>query len=236
MDRKGAAVGAKAVVVVTGSTRGSRTAWMTSRFLLRLFGVRARFFHPGSWDALAGMEALLITGGIDIDPSTYEGEHHPAITKSDPERDRMELALLERAHHEKLPIMGICRGMQLINLFYGGTLYPHIHDLDLAYPHPHTPLPLREVMIEPKSRLHTMLRSSKVRVNALHHQAVEKPGEGLRVAAHDQNRIVQAIEGVGERFVLGLQWHPEFIPYAWHSRTIFHAFAEAAKTVKRNRE
>jgi putative glutamine amidotransferase len=216
-------------VVVTGSRRGSRIAWNASRFLLRLFGVKARFFHPDRWDANAPMDGLLVLGGIDIDPATYGGDEHPSIVRSDPARDAMELALLARAEREGSPVMGICRGMQLINLYMGGTLHPHIHDLDLEHRHPHTPLPLRTVVVEPGTRLHAVVGAPKLRVNALHHQAVDRIGEGLRTAAHDANRIVQAVEGTGARFVLGLQWHPEFMPYAWHSRKIFAAFAEAVK-------
>ena len=216
-------------VVVTGSTRGSRIAWSMAAFLLGLFGVKPRFFHPGRWEERGEMAGLLILGGIDIDPATYGGTEHPAIVRSDPERDAMELALLRRADSEGLPVMGICRGMQMIDLFYGGTLHPHLHDLDLSYPHPHTPLPLRTVTIEPKTRLHAIVGAPRLRVNALHHQAVARLGEGLRTAARDANGLVQAIEGVGERFVLGLQWHPEYMPYAWHSRKIFAAFAAAVK-------
>ena len=216
-------------VVVTGSTRGSRLAWNAARFLLRLAGLRPLFAHPEKWDERVRMEGLLVLGGIDIDPATYGGGEHPSIVRSDPERDAMELALLRRADSEGLPVMGICRGMQMIDLFYGGTLHPHIHDLDLTHPHPHTPLPLRTVTIEPGTRLHAIVGAPRLRVNALHHQAVECLGEGLRTAARDANGLVQAIEGVGERFVLGLQWHPEYMPYAWHSRKIFAAFAAAVK-------
>ncbi|WP_300367935.1 gamma-glutamyl-gamma-aminobutyrate hydrolase family protein [Hydrogenimonas sp.] len=219
------------IVVVTGSTRGSRTAWYMSRFLLALSGIRAHFLHPKSWTPHIdyAMDGLLITGGIDIDPQTYGGSEHPSIAKSDPKRDAMEMTLLERAMKEDLPIMGICRGMQLINLFHGGTLYPHIHDLELDYPHPHTPLPLRDVTIDRETRLHGIVGTSILRVNALHHQAVDRIGMNLRSAAHDRNGIVQAIESDDDRFVLGLQWHPEFMPYAWHSRRIFTAFAQAVK-------
>jgi len=223
----GEGVGRKRIVIVTGSQRGSRTAWYMGRFLLALYGLKARFFHPHFWDPDIRMDGVLITGGIDIDPSTYGGYEHPSIVKSDPKRDAMELFLLERARQENLPVMGICRGMQLINLFHHGTLHPHIEDLPLEHPHPRTPLPLRDVTIERVSRLHEIVGASILKVNALHHQAVDRIGEGLQVAAHDRNGIVQAIEQREGRFVLGLQWHPEFMPYAWHSRKIFGAFAAA---------
>ena len=216
-------------VVVTGSTRGSRTAWYMSRFLLALGGIEAHFCHSGSWNPRMAMDGLLITGGIDIDPKTYGGTEHPSIVRSDPARDAMEITLLERAMEEGVPVMGICRGMQLINLFHGGTLHPHIHDLELDYPHPHTPLPLRTVTIERETFLHDIVGTPTLRVNALHHQAVDAIGKGLRTCAHDRNGIVQGIESVSENFVLGLQWHPEFMPYAWHTRKIFRAFSQAVK-------
>ncbi len=226
-------MGSRAVVAVTGSDRGSRSAWLFSRFLLGLFGVKARFVHPASWRKDMHMDALLLLGGVDIDPRTYGGSGHHSVTKTDPLRDEMELALLECAVTENLPIMGICRGMQLINHFFGGTLHPHIHDFELEVPHPHTPFPLKRVTIEPNSYLYTLLNQSTLMVNALHHQAVEEVGEGLRRAAHDLNGIVQAIESIDKRFLYGFQWHPEFMPYQWHSRKIFHAFAEETKRAKK---
>ena len=83
--------------------------------------------------------------------------------------------------------------------------------------------------LEPETALHRLLNQTTIRVNALHHQAVERVGDGLRQAAHDQNGIIQAVESLEEPRITGLQWHPEFMPYQWHSRRIFHAFAEAAK-------
>ena len=226
-------MGRRAVVAVTGSSKGSRTAWLFSRFLLRRAGLEPRFVHPGgaeaSTKAAEEMRGLLILGGVDIDPATYEGTEHPSIVRSEPERDALELSLLERARTKGLPAMGICRGMQLINLFHGGTLHPHIHDLELQNAHPHSPLPVRDVTVEAGTRLHAIVGTPKLRVNALHHQAVERLGEGLRSAAHDANGIVQALEGTGERFLLGVQWHPEYMPYAWHSGKIFAAFAAAVK-------
>ncbi len=225
----------KSLVVVTGSERGSRTAWLLSRFMLRLFGLKTRFVHPSSWSANLAMDGLLLLGGVDIDPATYGGSPHRSVTETDPRRDAMELALLERAVSGGIPVMGICRGMQLLNHFFGGTLLPHIHDFDLHAPHPHTPLPLKTVILEPQSRLHDLLGQPSIRVNALHHQAVGRVGAGLRIAARDTNRIVQAIESVAGPSLYGFQWHPEFMPYQWHSRRIFHAFAEETKRAAKER-
>jgi putative glutamine amidotransferase len=222
-------------IAVTGGTRGSRTAWYFSRFLLGSHGAKATFYHPASERVDTTFDGLLITGGSDIDPDTYGGDGHPSIEKTDPQRDAMELRLLEHAHEQRLPIMGICRGMQLINLYFGGTLHPHIHDFELETAHPHTPLPLKEVTIDGETRLHDILGQPSLRVNALHHQAVDQPGKGMRVAAHDANKIVQAIEHTELPFVMGLQWHPEFMPYAWHSRKLFAALIHAAKEQKERR-
>ena len=219
------------MVVVTGSDRGSRIAWNFSRWLLGAFGVEAVFTSPKRMrkNIIEKMRGLLLLGGVDIDPKTYGGTMHEKIGKTEPARDRLERELLEATQTHRLPVMGICRGMQMINLFSGGTLHPHLHDLDLSAPHPHTPLPMRNVQIEPGTRLHRIVGVSTLRVNALHHQAVDRLGEGLRVAARDENGIVQALEGTEGPFWLGVQWHPEYMPYAWHTRKIFAAFAAAVK-------
>ncbi len=218
-------------VAVSGSDRGSRIAWTLSRLLLKAAGVEPFFVSAEKMDErmIANMEGLLLLGGVDIDPSTYGGPPHEKIGKTEPARDRMEWRLLEAAKRRGLAVMGICRGMQMIDLFEGGTLHPHLHDLKLSAPHPHTPLPVRKIRIEPQTRLHRIVGTSTLKVNALHHQAVDRLGEGLRVAARDENGIVQAIESVEGPFTIGVQWHPEFMPYAWHSRKIFAAFAAAVK-------
>ena len=201
--------------------------------MLSLFGVNAYFFHPDLWSRNIKMDGLLVMGGVDIDPSVYGGKKHSSILKSVLRRDEMELFLIEKADKEYLPVMGICRGMQMINLFYGGSLHQHVEDLSLEYLYHRTPLPLHDITIEPDTKLHTILGVSVTKANALHHQAVNRVGEGLRYVAHDRNSIIQAIEGIGEKFLLGLQWHPELIPYLWHSRIIFSTFC---KTIRYNKE
>ncbi len=141
----------------------------------------------------------------------------------------MELFLLERALTQNIPVMGICRGMQLINLFMGGSLHLHIQEMDLEFKHPHSLLPLNTIKIEPRSHLHKILKAKKLQVNALHHQTLKTLGKGLKVTAKDTNGLIQAIETDNENFILGLQWHPEFMPYHWSTYRIFEAFSKEMK-------
>jgi len=219
----------KPLVVVSGSSKGSRSAWQASRILLGIHGAQSRFVHPNNWSEEISMDGLLLLGGVDIDPALYGGKPHPSIMRIEPERDHMELQLLQYAKRENLPIMGICRGMQMINLSYGGTLLPHIGDLELDFVHHKTLFPMKRVNVIDGTRLHAIFDSHRVKVNALHHQTVERLGVGLRKAAHDRNGIIQAIEHNEAPFVMGVQWHPEFMPYMWHTQRLFDAFVRAAR-------
>ena len=215
-------------ILVTGSDRGSKTAWMFIKFILTLYKAKPIFVSPKKRNRFLDFHGLIISGGIDIDPSTY-GKHGVKVSyDSDKKRDEMELFYMEKAIEKNLPVLGICRGMQLINVFFEGTLHLDIHDLDLNFPHPKTPLPLKEIYIEPHSKLYNILMSEHIKANALHHQAVEKLGVGLRKSAYDKNRIIQAIEHESLD-ILGVQWHPEFMPYSKSSRKIFNHFIKRAK-------
>lgn len=140
---------------------------------------------------------------------------------SDHDRDKLELEWINRAVKNKLPILGICRGAQLINVFFGGTLYQHLEGFYTETPEVRTILPKKKVNIEPNSRLSQILKTTDCKVNALHNQAVEELGDGLISAAKDSNNIVQAIEHQNSQFVIGIQWHPEFLPQIWRQRLIF---------------
>jgi len=219
----------KPLIVVTGSSRGSRSAWQACRILLAMHGAKSRFVHPDNWDEDIRMDGLLLLGGVDIDPLLYgEGAHH-SIVRTEPQRDHMELHLLQRAKEENLPIFGICRGMQMINLSYGGTLIPHIGDLELEHLHRRGILPLKWIHIIENTKLYKILKRDRLKVNALHHQAIKMLGDGLRKAAEDKNGIIQAIEHKDAPFVMGVQWHPEFMPYMWHTHRLCRSFVKAAQ-------
>jgi len=209
-------------VVITGSKRGSRTAWLFLRLIFSFYkGITPLFVHEASRRPKE-FDALVISGGIDICPHLYGGTGSLICNEG---RDRMELELLEIAIQRDLPVLGICRGMQLMNVYFGGKLHPDLTDLDLNYPHPNSPLPLNEIEILPTTKLRTILQSGSIRANALHHQAIASLGSGLRVNAYDRNRIIQGIEHE-ERFLIGVQWHPEYLPYSRTHRRLFRAFVD----------
>ncbi len=218
----------KPLIVVSGSTKGSRSAWHLSKFLLRTHGANARFVHPGSEYKDMAMDGLLLLGGVDIDPGLYDSPGHESISRIEPKRDSMELVLLKQAEENHAAVMGICRGMQMINLYYGGTLFEHIGDMVLKRRHQRAVYPMKTIDVLSGSGLFDIVHTHRLKVNALHHQAIDALGEGLSIAAYDHNGITQCIEHREKRFVTGIQWHPEFMPYMWHTHKLFQAFVQAA--------
>lgn len=161
----------------------------------------------------ARVDALLLIGGADLDPASY-GEAATARTElTTPLRDTFELALVRAAFADDLPVLGICRGLQILNAATGGTLHHHLTDVDFAE---HRPLPgslgeqtYHPVEVEPESLL-AASGSGPMTVNSHHHQGVDRVGEGGRVVARSlPDRAVEAVEWPRMRFALGVQWHPE---------------------------
>jgi putative glutamine amidotransferase len=152
------------------------------------------------------------------------------VSRLDLERDRLEWQVLERATALQVPILGICRGAQLLNVFFGGSLYQSIESFYKEEPMLHTARARKWVYLEPHSRLAQVLGRTKTRVNSLHKQAVKELGGEMVVTAHEKNGVVQAIEHRRLPFVIGVQWHPEFLPYSRIQRRLFRAFLAAPKT------
>ena len=166
--------------------------------------------------ALAELDGLLLPGGDDIGAAWYGADHvHPSL-RVDAARDRLELALCAAALGSGVPVLGICRGIQVLNVAAGGTLWQDIPDLrpgSCVHAHAggfrhsrlHTVRPL------PGTRLGALLGGEPLAVNSIHHQAVRAVAPGFRVAARAPDGVVEAIEIPGEAFALGVQWHPELL-------------------------
>jgi putative glutamine amidotransferase len=171
--------------------------------------------------ALDGFSGLMLTGGTDVDPARYRAERQPETKDIDPERDRRETALLNEALERDIPVLAICRGMQLLNVVCGGTLTQHIENHrhpDVADAHP--------IEIHEGTKLASILKSRHYQVNSRHHQCVHTLGEGLIKTATAPDGIIEALELPGKRFALAVQWHPEDRPETLDHK-LFEAFAEA---------
>lgn len=146
---------------------------------------------------------------------------------ADRARDRLETALLAYARAHDLPVLGICRGAQLMNVTEGGTLLRDVGALYDERPALYTVLPRREVQIAPDSRLRGVLGRDNLLVNSLHYHAVRDPGRALRIVAVEPSGVPQAIEHQSRRFWLGVQWHPEYLPQQESHQRLFRALTRA---------
>ena len=224
-----AALKRKMVIGVTGPDSGGLAAWNFTRFALKLAGAEAVRITPSRPAPQKELDGLVIGGGWDISPELYGQSAHHRTIHVDHRRDRMEMALLDALFHRQVPILGICRGSQLINVYLGGNLNQNIFDLDLKYAHKKTPLPNKAVTITPQTKLATILKTTRCVVNSIHHQAIDEVGRELLAVARDRNHVIQAVEHLNHPFLIGVQWHPEYIPQSGMQRAIFSALVRAAK-------
>ena len=159
--------------------------------------------------ALDLVGALVLAGGSDIDPAAYGAQPRPETRDTRPERDRFELALVYRALERELPVLGICRGMELMNVACGGTLDQDIDRLDI---HRHSPGAFgdHEVRLKPGSLAARAVGAERTMVSSHHHQALDELGEGLEATGWSEpDGLVEAVELPERRFALGVLWHPE---------------------------
>ncbi|CAN0158723.1 unnamed protein product [Chrysoparadoxa australica] len=222
------------VIGVTTSTRSGWRIFPLVRFNLWLAGARVVRRTARSDVDLDRMDGVIIGGGDDISPELYGGALE-MTARLDPDRDRMEHDIAVQALADGIPVLGICRGAQMLNIAAGGTLHQDAWSL---YPDAQpikTILPKREICVEQGSQLAARLGAKPMKVNALHTQAVNLLGENFRVAARDTNGMVQAIERCRDPFALGVQWHPEHLFYARRQRAIFRVLSEASQAYAQGR-
>jgi len=164
------------------------------------------------------LDGLILTGCNDYRPALYGKRRHRALRLVIPLKERFDLALCREALRRDLPILGICGGMQLLNIVLGGPLLLHVRG------HKKTQ---HAVRVEPGSLLASILGTCRLRVNSYHHQALEQPGRGLRAVGYSTDGLIEAVEAPGKRFVIGVQWHPERLKSKSTER-LFGALVKAA--------
>jgi putative glutamine amidotransferase len=184
--------------------------------------------HPG--DVLDGVDALLLAGGADIDPDSYGERRHRCTTNTHPERDRAEIALTLEALERDMPVLGICRGMQLINVALGGTLVQHLPD-DVGHTEHRRALGSfdnadHDVELAPGSLAAAVCGELTTNTKSHHHQAVDELGGGVAASGWSVlDGLVEAIEVPEAQWALGVQWHPEVDP---RSRVVRRFVSETA--------
>jgi putative glutamine amidotransferase len=174
------------------------------------------------------LDGLVIPGGWDVDPHLYGQEAHPKTDEPRTERDAWEQALIQEALRQDLPLLGICRGEQLLNVTLGGTLHQHLPDVvgNGQYQPGGYNFNRIPVEIKPGSRLEQLIGANPEPVPVAHHQAVDKLGEGLIASAWSDDQVVEAIEYPANTFTMGIQWHPEELPEDFG---LFRGLVEAAR-------
>jgi putative glutamine amidotransferase len=184
---------------------------------------------PPLLNSLAG---VCLSGGPDLDPAAYHAAPDPHLGPVEPDLDAFEFAVAQRADTLGIPVLGICRGCQALNVARGGTLHQHLPDVtDGSVPHRQTASgrePTHTVRIEPESRLAGIVGEDELAVNSFHHQAVDRLGRGLQAVAWAPDGTIEAIESDGPALYLGVQWHVETLVHFDRHAALFEALVDAA--------
>jgi putative glutamine amidotransferase len=183
---------------------------------------------------LDGLWGLCLPGGPDVHPDAYGAEPHPALGPTEPYLDRFEIALLRAAEARDMPVLAICRGLQVLNVARGGTLVqdlPSERPSDVDHRQPEVgSAPTHAVRLEAGSLTAACLGDSVVRVNSFHHQAVDRLGRNLRAVGWAPDGVVEALEATDRTFVVAVQWHAESMVDAPEQARLVAAFADAARS------
>lgn len=188
---------------------------------------------------VAGVHALLLTGGPDVDPVRYGEERHATVSAIDAQRDEFEIALVHRAASGGLPVFGICRGLQLMNVALGGTLIQDLPSHTSGTIQHSKTMPLcaiaHEVWVSPSSKLASLMSEKMAEadscdVNSRHHQAVKRLADGLEVTATAPDGVIEAVEHRTLPFFVAVQWHPENFWRTGEFRDLFEGFVEVARS------
>ncbi|MGI8428296.1 MAG: gamma-glutamyl-gamma-aminobutyrate hydrolase family protein [Solirubrobacteraceae bacterium] len=182
---------------------------------------------------LARVAGVCLSGGPDLDPTSYGERRHPKIGPTERQLDTSELALARAADARGLPILAVCRGLQLLNVARGGTLHQHLSDVVGERITHRQPEPGEQtthwVTVGPPSRLSEILGCRRTKVNSFHHQSVARLGRGLIATSRAGDGTVESLEAVDRDFVVGVQWHAEYLVKRSRQAALFRAFVNAAR-------
>jgi putative glutamine amidotransferase len=202
---------------------------------LRRAGAAAVLIPPQPENATALLETLdglLLAGGDDCDPAVYGEARHESVEPMDPRRQDNDVTLAKLARERGIPTLGICLGVQVMNVAAGGTLIQDIAssmETDIDHASEPSDRHRHDVRLESGTHLAGILGAEHLNVNSSHHQAIKSLGHGLRVTAHAPDGIIEGIEDPSHPFYVGVQWHPEDMPAEASAETLFGAFVEAAR-------
>lgn len=223
-----ASVDPRPLIAVTGPRRGARAPRALVALALHLAGGRVLQLRPDLNERPEPVDGIVVTGGHDIEPVLYAAA--PEVEPNyDTERDAFESFMIDEALERGLPILGICRGAQLLNVRMGGSLFQELRSRRVRTSNRWTIFPLKTLLVEPDTALNRLFRTRRGHINSLHNQGIDELGAGLQVSGWDLDGIVQAVEAPQREFVMGVQWHPELLLYSTRQRRLFRALVAAAR-------
>jgi putative glutamine amidotransferase len=235
-------IGIGSDVFETGGERDRAFVYMTYVEALKAAGAIPVLIPPqpeNAADLVSTLDGLVLAGGEDCDPALYGEERHHTVEPMDPRRQSNELALAKAARDHGIPTLGICLGLQMMNVAAGGSL---VQDIDSAIEtdiqHASDPMSRvrHDVTLEPGTNLSSILGQRTMDVNSSHHQAIRNVGPGFRVTAYAPDGVVEGLEDPKHPFYLGVQWHPEDMPGEASASKLFGALIEAAREHAAKRE
>jgi putative glutamine amidotransferase len=228
-------IGIGSDILVKEGQRDRAFAFVTYTEALRRAGAVAMVIPPQPENAAAVVESLdglLLAGGDDCDPAVYGESRHPSCEPMDVRRQENDLALARAARERGIPTLGICLGLQVMNVAAGGSLIQDISSaMETEIDHASEPSDRNrhDVLIEEETKLASIIGGGEVNVNSSHHQAIGRVAGGFRVTAHAPDGIVEGLEDPAHPFYVGVQWHPEDMTGEATATTLFGAFVEAAR-------